>query len=165
MSSSTENRWSLILENLVTALKTLPFPDGTVIEKIARAQGVDALIGNPAIGVCMVHGDRWVGPSAIGDHENQPAETLVQIVIRADSARDATDALDGVGGIGDLSKIALKVRNMDIGIYGHGDDDIDTGGVFLDGVRSDLVEFPGREPGGAGPLSKVFTLKTTELPL
>jgi hypothetical protein len=162
--SSTENRWSLILENVVTALGTLSFPEGTVIEKIARAAGVDALIGNPAIGVCLVHGDRWTMPPEIGDYENQPAETLVQIVIRADSARDATDALDGVGGIGDLSRIALKVRKVDVGIYGRGDD-LDTGGVHLYGVRSDLVDFPGREPGGAGPLSKIFTLKTTSLPL
>jgi hypothetical protein len=169
MTSSTENRWSLILENIVTALKALPFPDGTVIEKIVRAAGVDALIGDPAIGVCMVHGDRWVlnasgTPGSIGDHENENAEMLIQIAIRADSAREPMDALDGVGGIGDLSRIALKVRNIDVGIYGRGND-LDTGGVFLDGVRSDLVEFPGREPGGAGPLTKIFTLKTTTLPL
>ena len=159
---STANRWSLIRDNVVAALKTLPFPDDVTIEKLARASGIDAIAGN-AVGVCLA-GDRWTQPSEIGDHENQPAEMLVQIVIQGDSARDTTGSLDEVGAIEDLSAIALKVRNIDVGIYGL-TDDLNTGGVFLDGVRSDLVEFAGREPGGAGPLTKIFTLKTTVLPL
>jgi hypothetical protein len=166
---STANRWSLILENLVQALKALPFPDGVVIDKIASAPGVDAIIGKAAIGVCLAPGDRWLpGPGGsygeIGDHTDQPAEIGVQIVIRADDATSTTAALDQVEAIHDLARIALRVRNVDIGIYGAGAG-LDTGGVFLDATGSALVQFKGREPGGAGPLTKVFSLKTTALPL
>ena len=157
------NRWSLIRDNLVTALRALPFPRNVVIEKIVRPAGIDAIVGPVAIGVCLA-GDRWIGPSEIDRHTDQPASMLVQIVIRADSALTATGALEEDGGIEDIAALALTVRNVDIGIYGKGDG-LDTGGVYLDGVRSDFLEFTNREPGGAGPVAKVFTLQTTMLPI
>lgn len=157
------NRWSLIRDNVIAALEALPFPRNVVIGKIARPAGVDALVGPVAIGVCLA-GDRWIPPSEIDNHENQPASILVQLVIRADSAVDATSAIDEEGGIDDIAAIALKVRNVDVGIYGMGVE-LDTGGVYMDCLRSDFMEFTGREPGGAGPIAKVFTLQTTELPI
>jgi hypothetical protein len=158
------NRWTLIRNNVIAALRALPFPDGVAIEKISRPTGIDGVVAPVAIGVCLA-GDRWfVQDEEIANHENMPASIMVQIVIRADSAHDATGALDEQDAIEDISAIALKVRNVDIGIYGY-DDDLNTGGVFLDGLRSDFLEFTGREPGGAGPIAKVFTLQTTVLPL
>ena len=154
------NRWTLIRDNIITALKTLPFPDEVVIDAIARPTGIAAVTGPSVIGVC-VPADRWVMPSEIQDHENQPACMLVQIVISADSATTTTSGMDEIN---ELAAIALKVRNMDVGIYGMGND-LDTGGVYLDGLKSDLLEFTGREPGGAGPIAKVFTLQTTVVPL
>lgn len=157
------NRWSIIRENVVAALATLSFPRDVVVAKLARPAGIDGIVGPVVIGVSL-GGDRWIGPSEIDNHINQPAAMIVQITIKADSAIDTTDALDASGAIEDISAIALQVRNVDIGIYGMGDD-LDTGGVFLDGLRSDFLEFTGREPGGAGPLAKVFTLQTTALPI
>lgn len=155
------NRWTLIRRNVVAALKALPFPQGVAIEPIVRPAGVESIVSPVAIGVCVAS-DRWIGPSEIDNHENQPASMLVQIVIRADSALNATDAFDQ--DIDEIAAIALRVRNVDVGIYGQGDG-LDTGGVYMDGVRSDLLEFTGREPGGAGPIAKVFTLQTTTLPI
>lgn len=157
------NRWTLLRANVVAALKALPFPRNVVIEPIVRPAGIEAVVGPATIGVCLA-GDRWAGPSEIDNHEDQPASMLVQIVIRADSAIDATSAITEPGGIDELAAIALKVRNVDIGIYGEGVG-LDTGGVYLDGLRSDFMEFTGREPGGAGPIAKVFTFQTTVLPL
>lgn len=154
------NRWTLLRDNVLNALRGLAFPRDVVIDRIAKPAGIDAIVGPVAIGVCF-GGDRWVGPSEIDNHENQPASMIVQIVIRADSALDAVSALDEVD---DLAAIALTVRNVDVGIYGL-DDSLNTGGVYLDGVRSDFLEFPNREPGGAGPIAKVFTLQTTVLPI
>ena len=119
--SATANRWSLLRDNLIVALKALPFPDYVVIDKISRPAGVDAMPGLCAIGVCHA-GDRWTTPPELAYHLNQPAVMIFQIVIRADSAMNSTDALDAVGAIEDLSAIALQVRNVDIGIYGMGDD-------------------------------------------
>ncbi len=154
------NRWTLIRRNVVAALKALPFPQNVVIEPIVRPAGVESIVGPVAIGVCVT-GDRWIGPSEIDNHENQPASMIVQIVIRADSALNSTDAFDEIE---ENAAIALKVRNVDVGIYGMGDG-LDTGGVYMDGVRSDVLEFPNREPGGAGPIARVFTLQTTMLPI
>lgn len=154
------NRWTLLRDNAIAALRALPFPPEVVIDKIVKPAGVDAIVAPVAIGVCL-NGDRWVGPSEIDNHENQPAMMLLQIVIRADSALNATDALDEVD---EIAAIALKVRNVDIGIYGMGNG-LDTGGVYMDGLRSDFLESANREPGGAGPVAKVFTFQTTMLPI
>lgn len=157
------NRWTLLRSNLVTALKNLPFDRDVVIEKIAQPAGVNGLIGPVAIGVCRV-GGRATGPGQLGYHLNQEAEVHFQLAIRADSAIDTTGALDEVGAAEDVAAIALAVRNVDIGIHGQLED-LNTDAVFLDYVRDDVVSFPGREPGGAGPLVLVITLKTTELPI
>jgi hypothetical protein len=154
------NRWTIIRDNVVLALKTLPLPANVVVEKIARPAGIAAVVGPVTIGVCLAF-DRWVMPSEIDSHVNQPAVIGVQIVIAADNATSTTD---GVDEIDEIAAIALKVRNIDVGIYSMGDD-LDTGGVYLDGLKSDFVEFAGREPGGAGPIAKVFTLQTTVLPI
>jgi hypothetical protein len=157
------NRWSLIRDNVVTALGTLHFPDYVVIGKIGRPDGIDSLVGPIAVGVSLA-GDRWISQPEIGERGNLPAELLVQLTIRADSALDAVDVLDAAGMIEDISFIALKVREIDVGIYGY-DDSLNTGGVFLYGVSSGFLEFKGKDPGGAGPLAKVFSMKTTVLPL
>lgn len=154
------NRWTLLRDNVLVALGALPLPRNVVIDKIVKPAGIDGVVGPVAIGVCL-GGDRWQGPSEIDNHEDQPATMLVQIVIRADSALNATAALDEVD---EIAATVLTIRNVDIGIYGMGVG-LDTGGVFLDGMRSDFLEFSNREPGGAGPVAKVFTMQTTVLPI
>lgn len=155
------NRWTMLRDNLVNALRALPLPDGVVVEPIVRPAGVWAIVGPSAIGVALIS-DRWLGPSEVDNHVNQPGAVVAQIVVRGDSARDTVESIHDIN---EIARIALRVRNTDIGIYGTGDDELDTGGVFLDGMRSDFLEFTGREPGGAGPLAKVFTLQSTALPL
>jgi hypothetical protein len=154
------NRWNLIRENVITALGNLPFERDVVIERIAQPVGVWAIIGPVAIGVCRTGGRATDAPE-IGYHVNQPAEMMFQLVVRGDSARDNTEALDIAE---EVASIALKVRDADVGVYGLGDE-FDTGGVFLDYQNDGVMVFPAREPGGAGPIALVLTLKTTTLPL
>lgn len=154
------NRWKLIRDNIVANLKTLSFDRNVVIDATAAPSGVNALIGPIRIGVSSM-GDRWVGGSEIDRHTDQPAMMLFQIAIWADDATSPTSAMDLVN---EVAFIALQVRDLDSGIYGMGNG-LDTGGVYLDALRADVLEFTGREPGGAGPIAKVFTLQTTELPL
>jgi hypothetical protein len=161
--ASSLNRWSLLRSNIVEALKVLPFENNVVIEKIAQPQGVWAIVGAAAIGVCRT-GGRRTGAPEITYHLNQDSRMNFQLVVRADSAVDTTGALDEVGAAEDIAAIALAVRNVDVGIYGLGES-LDTGGVFLDYLRDDVLVFPQREPGGAGPIALVITLETTDLPI
>lgn len=161
--ASSLNRWSLIRTNIVTVLKNLPFGRDVVIEKIAQPVGVWAIIGPAAIGVCRV-GGRRTGATDIGYHLNQESKMTFQLVVRADSAVDNTGALDEVGAAEDIASIALAVRNVDVGIVGL-TDALNTGSVFLDYVRDDVMVFPQREPGGAGPIALVITFETTDLPI
>jgi hypothetical protein len=154
------NRWSLLRSNLVAALQALPALAGVTVEKIAQPTGVNGIPVTPAIGVCRV-GGRATEPSQIGDHVNQPASVSFQIVVRCDDASATTAALEEAE---EITTAAMAVRNVDIGIYGY-DDTLNTGGVFLDYVGDAVMAFPGREPGGAGPIALVVTLKTTDLPI
>lgn len=154
------NRWTLIRDKIIANLKTLAFDRDVVIDATAAPSGINALIGPVRIGVSSA-GDRWVGPSEIDRHTDQQAMMLVQITIFADDATSPTASVDLIN---DVAFIALQVRDLDSGIYGMGSG-LDTGGVYLDALRADMLEFTGREPGGAGPIAKVFTLQTTELPI
>lgn len=154
------NRWTMLRDNLVAALKTLSFDRDVVVEKVAQPAGVNAIAAPIAIGVSRA-GGRATMPSEIGSHIDQPADTTFQISIRTDSAMTTTAGLDDAE---EVATIAMAVRNMDIGIYGQGKD-LDTGGVYLDYLRDDVVEFKGREPGGAGPIVLVVTLRTTVIPI
>jgi hypothetical protein len=154
------NRWTLLRSNLVDAMRAMPTLAGVTVEKIAQPTGVNAIPATPAIGVCRV-GGRAIAPSEIADHVNQPARVSFQVVVRCDNATDTTAALEEAE---EIATAAMQVRNTDIGIYGQ-DDSLNTGGVFLDYQRDDVVAFPGREPGGAGPIALVITLATTDLPI
>jgi hypothetical protein len=154
------NRWTLLRSNLVDALRTMESLAGVTVEKIAQPTGVNAIPATPAIGVCRV-GGRSTMPSEIGEHVNQPARAIFQIVVRCDNATETTAALEEAE---EIATMAMQVRDTDIGIYGQGDA-LNTGGVFLDYQRDDVVAFAGREPGGAGPIALVITLQTTDIPI
>jgi hypothetical protein len=150
------NRWSLLRTNLVTELRTL-LPAAHV-EEIAQPAGVGA-ITMPAIGVCRP-GGRATEAAEIAWHINQPADVAFQLVVRCD---DATNNIAAMQAAEELATAALAVRNVDIGIYGTGDA-TDTGGVFLDYVKDDVMAFVGRD-GGAGPIAIVISLRSTVLPI
>jgi hypothetical protein len=154
------NRQTLIRDNVLAQLRTLAFDRDVVIDKIAAPSGINALIGPVRLGVSSA-GDRWVGGSEIDRHTDQPAVILMQITIWADDATSPTASIDLIN---DVAFIALQVRDLDVGIYGIGAG-LDTGGVYMDALRADVLEISNREPGGAGPIAKVFTFQSTELPL
>ena len=140
----------------------MPTLAGVTIEKIAQPLGVNAIPTTPAIGVCRVGGRATARPGEKGSyHLDEEAMVSFQIVIRCDNATDTIAALEEAE---EIATAAMQVRNTDIGIYGQGAG-LDTGGVFTDYLRDDVVAFTGREPGGAGPIALVITLGTTELPI
>ncbi len=153
------NRWSLLRLNLVTALQALPALAGVTVEEIVQPAGVNAIVP-PAIGVCRP-GGRAAEVSEIGYHLNQPATVSFQLAIRADSA---TDTIASAKEAEQIATDAMAVRQVDVGIYNAGET-LNTGGVFMDYVADAFVSFPQREPGGAGPIILVISLKTTELPI
>jgi hypothetical protein len=153
------NRWSLLRSNLVTALQALPALAGVTVEEIVQPAGVNA-IAPPAIGVCRP-GGRATSPPEVGYHLLQESQTTFQLAIRTDSA---TDTIASAKEAEQIATDAMAVRQVDIGIYNSGDT-LNTGGVFMDYVADAFVTFPGREPGGAGPIVFVVTLKTTDFPV
>ena len=142
----------------MTALKALPALAGVHVDEIAQPNGVYAL-PIPAIGVCRP-GGRATDPPEIGYHLNQPVDVTFQLVVYCD---DATHTIAAMQRAEQIATDAMAVRNVDIGIYGTGDA-TDTGGVFSDYMRDDVMAFPGRD-GGAGPIALLITLRTTVLPI
>lgn len=154
------NRWSLLRSNLVTALQALPTLAGVTIEEIVQPSGVNAIVATQAIGVCRV-GGRITEIPPMGYHLDEESRATFQLVIRADSA---TNTIASTKEAEQIATDALAVRQVDIGIYNSGET-LNTGGVFTDYIRDAVMAFPGREPGGAGPIAIVVTIETTDFPI
>lgn len=153
------NRWSILRTNLTTALKALPALSGVHVEEISQPGAIGA-VPMPAIGVCRASGGHATEDPEFAWHINQPADAVFQLVVRCD---DATNNIAAVRAAEQLATDAMAVRNVDIGIYGTGEA-TDTGGLFLDYEKDDILAFTGRE-GGAGPIALVITLRSTTLPI
>jgi hypothetical protein len=152
------NRWSLLRTNLTTAVRQI-VPPTVYVDEIAAPIAIGAL-PMPSIGVCRA-GGRGIelAEPTIGYHLNQDSEVVFQLVVRCD---DATTNIAALRAAEQLASDAMAVRNVNIGISGTGDA-TDTGSVFCDYVKDDVLAFPGRD-GGAGPIALVISLRTTALP-
>lgn len=151
----------MLRTNLVTALKALPTlaaMRNLTVEEIAQPSAIGA-IPAPGIGVCRT-GGRATEAAEIAWHINQPADVSFQLVVRCD---DATNNIAAMQAAEELATAAMAIRNVDIGISGTGEA-TDTGGVYTDYVRDDVMAFPGRD-GGAGPIAIVVSLRSTALPI
>ena len=161
------NRWSDIRDNVVAAIKALPNINGTPVEKLGIPADLFRFGHRTAIGVCLAE-DQWDRANhGIADYRDNPAEISVPIVILGTAEYPVEAALDGDGMIEELCAVVLGSNRGTVGpgIRGVNVGTEDTGPVYLEAEKSQIVPGKDRAEGSGGPLVKILEMKSTVLPL